>query len=217
MNAHLLMSLGVFAIAATGTMLAMAQPGGNGVADSLKGKRVAILCTDGFEQPEMVEPRKALDQAGAKTTLIAPKSGQVKAWNSTDWGEKYTVDMTLDDARPDQFDALLLPGGVMNPDKLRMNEKAVAFVKSFFDNGKPVAAICHAPMMLIEANVVRDRSLTSWPSLKTDLRNAGAKWEDREVIVDSNLVTSRKPDDIPAFNREMIRLFANAKATSGAK
>ena len=213
MNVHL---IAVLAGAGLAAMAAMAQTG-NGAASKLKGKRVAILCTDGFEQPEMVEPRKALDDAGAKTTLIAPKSGQIKAWNKTDWGDKFNVDLVLDEAKADQFDALLLPGGVINPDKLRMNPKAVEFVKAFFAAGKPVAAICHAPIMLIEADVVRGRKLTSWPSLKTDLRNAGASWEDSEVIVDRNLVTSRKPEDIPAFNRQMIEVFAEAKARSGAK
>jgi protease I len=213
MNVHL---IAVLAGAGLAAMAAMAQTG-SGAASKLKGKRVAILCTDGFEQPEMVEPRKALDDAGAKTTLIAPKSGQIKAWNKTDWGEKFTVDLALEEAKVDQFDALLLPGGVINPDKLRMNPKAVEFVKAFFAAGKPVAAICHAPIMLIEADVVRGRKLTSWPSLKTDLRNAGASWEDSEVIVDRNLVTSRKPEDIPAFNRQMIEIFAEAKARNGAK
>jgi protease I len=174
----------------------------------INGKRVAILATDGFEQPEMVKPRAALDDAGAETTLIAPKSGKVQAWNMTDWGDKFSVDQTLDEVSPDDFDALMLPGGVINPDKLRLNAKAVEFVKAFFDAGKPVAAICHAPIMLIEAGVVHGRRLTSWPSIRTDLVNAGALWEDSEVVSDDGLVTSRKPDDIPAFNKKMIEEFA---------
>jgi protease I len=178
------------------------------MAAKLNGKRVAILATDGVEQVELTEPRKALEAAGAKVTLVAPKSGKIKAWQHDHWGDELKVDATLDDARAEEFDALQLPGGVMNPDHLRRNEKAVQFVRSFFNAGKPVAAICHAPWMLVEADVVRGRTVTSWPSLRTDLRNAGAQWVDREVIVDQGLVTSRKPDDIPAFNRKMIEEFA---------
>ena len=174
----------------------------------LQGKRVAILATDGVEQVELTEPRKALDAAGARTTVVSPKTGSIKGWNHDRWGESITVDQSLDDAREDQFDALMLPGGVMNPDQLRMNERAVQFVRSFFEAGKPVAAICHAPWMLVEADVVAGRSVTSWPSLRTDLRNAGGEWVDREVVTDQGLVTSRKPDDIPAFNRKMIEEFA---------
>jgi protease I len=180
----------------------------------LNGTRVAILITDGFEQVEMTEPCKALDQAGAQTRIVSPKSGKVRGWNHTEWGEEFPVDLALDQARPDDFDALLLPGGVMNPDRLRMQPKAVAFTKAFFDAGKPVAVICHGPWTLVEADVVRGRRITSWPSLKTDLRNAGANWVDQEVVVDGNLVSSRKPDDIPAFNREMTHLFA--RASTGA-
>jgi len=203
---------GAFALLAIALGMVMAdgeERQANG--SKLKGKKVAILVTDGFEQPEMVEPRKALDEAGAKTTLVAPHSGQVKAWNSTDWGDKFPVDRTLEEAKPEQFDALLLPGGVMNPDKLRMIPQAVQFVKRFFDEGKPVAAICHGPWILVEAGVVRGRKLTSWPSLKTDIRNAGGSWEDAEVLTDHGLVTSRKPADIPAFNRKMIEEFAEGK------
>jgi protease I len=181
---------------------------------NLIGARVAILITDGFEQVEMTEPRKALDQAGAKTSVISPKAGRVRSWNHTDWGDEFPVDLALDQARPDDFDALLLPGGVMNPDRLRMQPQAVAFVKAFFDASKPVAVICHGPWTLVEADVVRGRRITSWPSLKTDLRNAGAEWVDQEVVVDGNLVSSRKPDDIPAFNRETLQLFA--RASTGA-
>jgi protease I len=174
----------------------------------LDGKRVAILVTDGFEESEMVEPREALDQEGAKTVLISPKSDRVKGWTSGDWGDEFQVDLPLHDANPNDFDALLLPGGVRNPDRLRMDENAVKFVRAFFDAGKPVAAICHAPWLLVEADVARGRTVTSWPSLKTDLRNAGANWVDQEVVNDDGLVTSRKPDDIPAFNEKMIEEFA---------
>jgi deglycase len=175
---------------------------------SLKGKNIAILATDGFEQSELIEPRKALDQAGAKTVVIAPKAGSIRGWKNKDWGDEVPVDMTVDQAEAEDFDALMLPGGVMNPDQLRTNPKAVAFVRSFFDSEKPVAAICHAPIMLIEANVLHDRQVTSWPSLQTDIRNAGGRWTDQEVVVDRGLVTSRKPDDIPAFNRKMIEEIA---------
>jgi len=204
---------GLVALVATSLGMVMAAGDENG-STKLKGKKIAVLATDGFEQAEMVEPRKALEQAGAKTVLVSPRSGEVKAWNSTDWGNKYQVDMTLDQAKPDQFDALLLPGGVMNPDKLRLEPKAVQFAKAFFDEGKPVAAICHGPWLLVEAGVVRGRKLTSWPSLKTDIRNAGGSWEDAEVVVDHGLVTSRKPADIPAFNRKMIEEFAEGKHTA---
>jgi protease I len=170
----------------------------------LSGKKVAILLTDGFEQVELTEPRQALQDAGAETHLIAPKGGEVKGWAKTEWGDTFSVDKTLDEASPEDYDALLLPGGVMNPDHLRMEQKAVDFVRSFFEAHKPVAAICHAPIMLIEAGVVEGRKLTSYPSIQTDLKNAGANWVDEEVVTDQGLVTSRKPDDIPAFNRKMI-------------
>ena len=175
---------------------------------SLKGKNVAILATDGFEQSELTEPRKALEKAGARTAVIAPQPGSIRGWKHKEWGDKVAVDLTLKEADPEQFDALMLPGGVMNPDRLRTDSDAVAFVRSFFDSEKPVAAICHAPIMLIEANVLRDRHVTSWPSLQTDIRNAGGRWSDEEVVVDRGLVTSRKPDDIPAFNRKMIEEIA---------
>lgn len=180
----------------------------------IKGLKIAILVTDGFEQVELTEPRKALDEAGADTSIVSPKDGQVRGWKFTEWGDSLPVDMPLDQARPDQFDALLLPGGVINPDALRIDEKAVAFAKAFFDAGKPVASICHGPWTIIEAGGARGRRLTSWPSLKTDLKNAGAEWVDQEVVVDQGLVTSRKPDDIPAFNPEIIKLFASARGRS---
>lgn len=177
----------------------------------LQGKKVAILLTDGFEQVEMTEPRKALQDAGATTHLISPKGGEVKGWDETEWGDSFPVDLPLAGADPNQYDALLLPGGVMNPDKLRMEPKAVQFVRHFFESQKPVAAICHAPMILIEADVVRGRKLTSYPSIQTDLKNAGANWVDEEVVTDQGLVTSRKPDDIPAFNRKMIEEIKEGK------
>jgi protease I len=178
---------------------------------TLKGLKVAILVTDGFEQVELVDPRKALDQADAETRIVSPKRGQVRAWNSTDWRDDFPVDLSLERAQPDDFDALLLPGDVKNPDSLRLQPEAVAFVKSFFDAAKPVASICHAPWTVIEAGAARGRRIASWPSLKTDLRNAGAEWVDQDVVVDGNLVTSRKPDDIPAFNRGMVELFSRAR------
>jgi protease I len=179
---------------------------------NLQGKRVAILVTDGFEQSELMEPRRALDEAGAKTVVVSPTDRKVKGWNHKEWGNEVPVDLPLKSAKAEDFDALLLPGGVMNPDQLRMQTEAVAFVKHFTDAGKPVAAICHGPWTLIEAGAVRGHTMTSWPSLKTDLKNAGANWVDQEVVSDGKLVTSRKPDDIPAFNREMIRLFSESRA-----
>jgi protease I len=173
----------------------------------LDGLRVAILATDGFEQSELLEPRKALDSAGATTEVIAPKGTEITGWSHANWGQKVDVDRTLADAEVQDFDALVLPGGVMNPDALRMNPAAVAFVKSFFEAGKPVAAICHGPWTVVESGEVTGYELTSWPSLKTDITNAGGKWVDREVVVDDNLITSRRPDDLPAFNREMISVF----------
>lgn len=176
-------------------------------AERLNGKRVAILATDGVEEVELVEPRKALEAAGGRTSIVSPQHDRIKAWRHDHWGNELRVDVPLESARADDFDALLLPGGVINPDKLRQDERAVRFVKSFFQAGKPVAAICHGPWMLVEADVVRGRTVTSWPSLHTDLRNAGADWVDREVVTDEGLVTSRKPDDIPAFNKKMIEEF----------
>jgi len=176
--------------------------------DTLKGKRIAILATNGFEQSELEKPRQALEDAGAETVVVSLEKGKIRGWEMKEWGREVSVDESLDSADAAKFDGLELPGGVMNPDRMRMDEKAVKFVKHFFESGKPVAAICHAPWMLAEADVVREREITSWPSLRTDLRNAGANWVDQEVVRDGNLVTSRKPDDIPAFNREMIKLFA---------
>jgi protease I len=183
------------------------------MAEKLNGVRVAILVTDGFEQSELEKPRKALDAAGAKTKVVSPVS-KPKGWSGKDWGSAVAADVSLGDAKADDFDALLLPGGVHNPDALRIIPEAVAFVKAFFDAGKPVAAICHGPWTVLEAGAARGKRMTSWPSLKTDLKNAGADWVDEEVVVDGNLVTSRKPDDIPAFNREAIKLFASHPVTA---
>ncbi len=177
----------------------------------LNGLKVAILATDGFEQSELLEPRKALQEAGAETQVIAPKSGRIRGWNHTEWGQEVAVDQELESADPADYDALVLPGGVMNPDKLRAIPAAVSFARSFFDADKPVAAICHGPWTVIESGAARGHRMTSWPSLQTDLRNAGAEWVDEEVVVDRNLVTSRKPDDIPAFNRAAIELFAQSR------
>jgi deglycase len=185
------------------------------MANELSGKKIAILVENGFEQVEMTEPRKALEEAGAGTDLISPENGKVRAFQHDDPGESFPVDVNLKDALPDDYDALLLPGGVANPDKLRMNPEAVRFVKSFVEAGKPIAAICHGPWTLIEAGAVRGRTMTSWPSLQTDLRNAGANWVDREVVTDRGVVTSRKPDDIPAFNRKMIEEFREGPHGAG--
>lgn len=174
----------------------------------LSGKRVAILVADGFEQVELDQPRAALDQAGARTQVISPAKGKVKGVNHDQPAAGAKVDILLEAAKPDDFDALFLPGGVMNPDTLRQEPKAVEFVRAFFDAGKPVAAICHGPQILIEAGVVRGRKVTSYPSVKTDLKNAGANWVDEEVVVDQGLVTSRKPDDIPRFNEKLLEEIA---------
>lgn len=172
------------------------------------GKRVAILATDGFEESELREPREALLQAGAFVDLISLEAGAIKGWKDGDWGDTEQVDRAVADANADDYDALLLPGGVMNPDKLRMNADAVAFVRAFFDQHKPVAAICHGPWILAEADVVRGRRLTSYPSIRTDLTNAGAEWVDAEVVVDNGLITSRSPKDLPAFNAKLLEEIA---------
>ncbi|HEY7091511.1 MAG TPA: type 1 glutamine amidotransferase domain-containing protein [Tepidisphaeraceae bacterium] len=177
------------------------------MATDLTGKKVAILVADGFEQVEMTDPRRALEDVGAATELISPNKQTVRGWQHTDWGDEFQVDCPLNEARPDDYDALLLPGGVMNPDKLRSSASAVAFVRAFFDSHKPVAAICHGPWTLVEADVVRNRHVTSYESIQTDLKNAGAQWSDEAVVVDNGLVTSRKPDDIPQFNAKMIEEF----------
>ena len=173
----------------------------------LNGMKVAILVADGFEQVELTEPKRALEEQGAETRIVSPAKAEVQGWKHFDHADKFRVDVPLDQADADDFDALLLPGGVANPDQLRANPKAVQFVRAFFEAGKPVAAICHGPWTLIEAGAAKGRTITSWPSLQTDLRNAGANWVDQEVVVDRDLVSSRKPADIPAFNRQMIALF----------
>lgn len=177
-------------------------------AYKLAGKRVAILATDGFEQSELMEPLSALREAGADVEIVSLISGKIRGWSGQNWGESVQVDQTLADVVADDYDALVLPGGVMNPDKLRTSKEAVNFARAFFAAGKPVAAICHGPWLLVEADVVKGRSVTSWPSLQTDLRNAGANWVDQEVVVDQGLVTSRKPDDLPAFNRKLVEEIA---------
>src|ERR1700722_4743867 len=179
--------------------------------DTLKGLNVAILVTDGFEQVELTEPRKALDEAGATTKIVSPKHQRVRAWKFTDWSIELPVDVDLDQAKPEDFDALLLPGGVINPDSLRIEPNAVAFTKAFFDAGKPVAAICHGPWTVIETGAARGRRMTSWPSLKTAPKNAGGGGGAQEGVVDRGLVPSRNPNDTPAFNREAINLFSRAE------
>ena len=187
------------------------------MAGELKGKKIAALVDHGFEQSELLEPRKALEQAGAEVHIVSPQTSEVKGWTHTDWGQKVQVDRALDSARAADYDGLLLPGGVMNPDRLRANAKAVAFVKEFVTANKPIAAICHGPWTLIEAGGVSGRRMTSWPSLRTDLTNAGASWTDQEVVVDRGLVTSRKPDDLPAFNKKMIEEFAEGVHPAGGR
>lgn len=177
----------------------------------LSGKKVAILVEDGFEQVELTSPKQALEEAGAKTYIISPKRDKVKGWEHTKWGQEFPVDVAIEQANASDFDALVLPGGVMNPDKLRTNPQAMHFVRSFFDQAKPVAAICHGPWALVEADVVNGRKVTSYPSIQTDLKNAGANWVDQEVVVDQGLVTSRNPDDLPAFNRKLVEEIAEGQ------
>jgi deglycase len=186
------------------------------MAEQLRNKRIAALVDNGFEQSELLEPKQALEAAGAKVDIVSPQNFRVKGWQHSDWSQGVSVDRHVDDADADEYDALLLPGGVMNPDQLRMNPAAVRFVKSFVEAGKPIAAICHGPWTLIEAGATKGRRVTSWPSLATDLRNAGAQWVDAECVVDNGLVTSRKPDDIPAFTEKMIEEFAEGRHAVGA-
>ena len=180
----------------------------------LKGKKVAIIAADMVEQVELVEPRKALEDAGAETTLISLKPGKIQGFNHFDLADELKVDKAIEETDASDYDALMIPGGVGNPDQLRGDENIVSFVRDFFEAGKPVAAICHGPWVLVEAGVVRDRKLTSWPTLQTDIRNAGGEWVDEEVVVDGGLVTSRKPDDIPAFNEKMIEEFQGRHTTA---
>ena len=180
----------------------------------LDGKRIAILATDGFEQSELIQPMRALKKAGAEVEVISLKNGKIQGWNKKDWGATVTVDLTIDKADASDYDGLVLPGGVMNPDSLRIHENAIEFIKSFVTENKPIAAICHGPWTLINANAVRNKKLTSWPSLKLDLENAGATWVDEAVVVDAGLVTSRKPEDIPQFVEKMIEEFAKKRISS---
>jgi deglycase len=180
------------------------------MAGKLEGKKIAILATDGVEQVELTEPRKALEDEGAATELVSLEAGEIQGFNHLDHADKLPVDKTLDEVSPDDYDGVLVPGGVANGDFLRADESAVSFVAGFARAHKPIASICHGPWVLVEAGIVKGRTVTSWPSLQTDVRNAGGTWVDEEVHVDQGLVTSRKPDDIPAFNREMIRLFGSA-------
>jgi len=181
------------------------------MARKLDGKKVAILVTDGFEQVELTKPREALDEAGAETKIVSLKSGKIQGMNHADKGDKFDVDLTLGEARPEEFDALMIPGGLINPDALRSNDDALEFTRHFFREGKPVAAICHGPWVLIDADVVRGRTLTSWPAIRRDVKNAGGRWVNEDVVVDNGLVTSRKPDDIPAFNKKMIEEFCEGR------
>lgn len=178
------------------------------MASTLSGKKIAILATNGFEQVELTEPKAALEKAGATALVVSPQPGSIQGMEHDQFGEKVKVDVTLSSADASEFDALVLPGGVANPDKLRIDKDAVAFIRAIAKAGKPIAAICHGPWPLIEAGLVDGRKMTSWPSLQSDLRNAGAEWVDQEVVTDRGLVTSRKPDDIPAFNEKMIEEFA---------
>ncbi|MEA5123578.1 type 1 glutamine amidotransferase domain-containing protein [Xanthomonas floridensis] len=173
---------------------------------SLSGKTIAVLATDGFEQSELLEPKRLLESWGAKVDVIASGDADtIRAWNHTDWGQSVAVDRSLDKAMAQDYDALVLPGGVLNPDTLRTNTQAISFIRAFATANKPVAAICHGPWLLLESDLVRDRNVTSWPSVKTDLSNAGARWQDAEVVVDGQLITSRKPDDIPAFSAAVAK------------
>lgn len=178
------------------------------MAKELIDRKIAILATDGFEQSELSEPKKALEKAGAEVDIISLKKDPIKGWKHTAWGDTFPVSLTVDEANPEEYQALMLPGGVMNPDRLRLNEKAIDFIKAFVKKDKPIAAICHGPWTLINAGGVKGKTMTSWPSIKIDLTNAGAQWVDREVIRDGNLVTSRRPEDLPAFNEEMVKVFS---------
>jgi protease I len=186
------------------------------MAEELRGKTVAALVDHGFEQVELTEPRKALEQAGATVHVVSPQRDAVRGWKFKEWGDSIPVDRPLEQTSPAEYDALLLPGGVMNPDNLRANAEAIAFIRAFVASGKPIASICHGPWTLIDAGAVRGRRMTSWPTLRSDLQNAGAEWIDQEVVVDNGLVTSRKPDDLPAFTRRMIEEFAEGRHAPGA-
>jgi len=192
-------------------MIEAISTGRNSMARKLDGKKVAILVADGFEQVEMTKPRDALEEAGAETKIVSLKPGQIQGMHHADKGDTFDVNLAVADARPEEFDALMIPGGLLNPDALRSNEDALEFARHFFRESKPVAAICHGPQVLISADLVRGRKMTSWPAIQADMRNAGARWVDEEVVVDNGLVTSRKPDDIPAFNKKMIEEFCEGR------
>lgn len=186
------------------------------MARNVEGKKVAILTEEGFEEIELTSPMNALEQAGAIVTVISPQKDKVKGWDHDHWGIEVTVDKHISEANPEDYDMLMIPGGVMNPDKMRMNKSCVLFARHFLEQGKPVAAICHAPQLLIETEMISNRQMTSYPSIKTDLENAGALWQDSEVVVDNGLVTSRNPDDLPAFNKKMLEELAEGRhATTG--
>jgi protease I len=187
------------------------------MVNELQGKKVAFIATEGVEQVELTEPWKAVEQAGAQPELISIEDGAVQAWNHFDKGDTFKVDRTIEEAQPDEYDALVLPGGVANPDQLRADENVVSFIRTFAQSGKPIGVICHGPWTLIEAGVVQGRKLTSWPTLQTDLRNAGAEWVDEEVVVDQGLVSSRKPDDLPAFNAKIVEEFAEGRHEESAQ
>ncbi len=186
------------------------------MARKLEGKKVAILVANGFEQVEMTKPREALVEAGADTKIVSLKSEKIQGMNHAEKGDKFDVDLTVKDARPEDFDALMIPGGLLNPDEMRRDNNALEFARHFFRERKPVAVICHGPQVLISADLVRGRKMTSWPAIQADMRNAGARWVDEEVVVDNGLVSSRKPDDIPAFNQKMIEEFAEGRHKEAA-
>lgn len=186
------------------------------MTDKLNGKTIAILATHGFEESELLEPQDELAKAGADVHIVAPEAGTIRGWDHDNWGSEVNVDRTIDQANPDEYDALVLPGGVMNPDNLRMREDATTFVRAFFKAGKPVSAICHGPQILIDCGVIEGRALTSYPSIKNDLKNAGARWTDQEVVVDQGLTTSRTPDDLPAFIDKTIEEILEGKHAAQA-
>jgi protease I len=187
------------------------------VADKLQGKRVAFLATDMVEQVELTEPWKAVQDEGATPELVSLEDGEIQGFNHYDKADTFKVDRTVEEASADDYDALVIPGGVGNPDTMRLDENAVEFTRQFFEQGKPVGVICHGPWMLVEAGVLRDRTVTSWPSLRTDIRNAGGNWVDQEVVVEDGLVTSRKPDDLPAFNAKIVEEFAEGRHAKRAE